>query len=122
MDATGTSHLRYDAFVDREGLLIGATSFTQGAVIATAAYWAGGWRLSLGLWAAALAANVLVVWGLSRRRDRFRAVMVGCESGNRTPMDFATFDTRTKAQAFCDKLNAVDENRLTFFTWEKVPK
>ncbi len=57
------------------------------------------------------------------RRPRYRAVVDGLESGNRTRLDFVTFRTRKAAQRWVDDMNArhVGPQPLARYEVEELP-
>lgn len=63
----------------------------------------------------------LPVW---MRRDRYQAVIVGLESGNRLPLSLMRFKTEQDAYAWCLRMNQAlgDHLPLTRWTYEEIPR
>jgi hypothetical protein len=100
--------------------------------IATGWGWAFGWyHRPAGLIGAAIGTALgLVVMAFAARlvsrllEHRYRIVIVGRESGNRTPLDFVTFRTPDEACAWILKMAKAwpDRTDLTYYEWEAIPR
>lgn len=57
-----------------------------------------------------------------RRRPRYRIVIVGLESGNRSPIDFLVFKHESDAQLWCDHAHEREElpDGLIRWTYEEI--
>lgn len=59
-------------------------------------------------------------------RARYRAVIVGRESGNRLPLDFVRFRTPEKATVWCLLMNDAHirhrTSDLTYYDYERIPR
>lgn len=51
----------------------------------------------------------------------FRAVLIGCESGDRHPMSMITFPDEATARAWCEQTNRGNHFGLTRWEWEPLP-
>lgn len=61
---------------------------------------------------------------LRRYRYRYRAVIIGTESGNRTPIDFVRFRTERQAVMWCVNMTNMEreaDNPLTHWHYEVIP-
>lgn len=52
------------------------------------------------------------------RKMRYRAVIVGNESGNRSPLEFMRWHTEEDAKRWCALANQHDKMRDPLTTWE----
>lgn len=59
--------------------------------------------------------------GLAVPPARFRAVLVGCESGDRHPISLITFPDEPTARAWCEQTNRGNHFGLTRWEWEPLP-
>ncbi len=55
-----------------------------------------------------------------RRRPRYQVVIVGMESGNRTPISFLVFKKESDAIAWCDAANEREDLGLTRWQYEEI--
>lgn len=59
------------------------------------------------------------------RWHHYRAVIVGRESGNRTPLTFVTFRRLQDAMTWClrmnDRHNSDGTSGLSYYDWERIP-
>lgn len=73
---------------------------------------------------ALVALNVALLYRRWRdaRKARYRAVIVGRESGQRHALDFVTFATVGEAGAWCTRMNDAHNlvSDLTYYSWETI--